>query len=122
MAPSTETRHRTHETLELVASHVAVAVNRCSRDFRYVWVNREYAAWLQRSADEMVGRPIVDIIGPDAFEAKRPYFARVLAGERVSYEEEVPFRDIGTRWISAAYAPTRDADGQVDGWVAIVVD
>jgi PAS domain S-box-containing protein len=109
------------ETLDLGTKHVA-AVCRCSRDFRYLWVNQGCAHLLQRPLDEIVGRPIVDVLGEKTFEDLRHYFDRVLTGEQVQYEVEVSYRGVGPRWISATYSPTFDVNGVVDGWVAVVVD
>jgi PAS domain S-box-containing protein len=110
------------ETLELVTREMAAAVTRCSRDFRYLWANQAYANWLNRSLEEIVGQRIVDVLGAESFESLRKHFERVLAGENVSYEEEVYFPGIGKRWISAAYTPTFDAEGVANGWVAVVLD
>ena len=108
--------------LHLVTDAMAAPVAQCSRDFRYLWVSRAYAAWLGRAPDTIVGRPISDILGPEAFAALCPYFERVLAGEGVQYEEQVTVVGIGPRWIAAAYTPTLDATGRPDGWVAVVMD
>jgi len=110
------------EALDVVTKQMAAAVTRCSRDLRYLWANQRYADWLQRPLDMIVGRPIVDVLGEDAFELLRHHFERVLNGEIVSYEEEVNFQSIGPRWISATYTPTLDANGVATGWVAVVLD
>ena len=115
-------KRRVQADLELVAKEMAVSVARCSRDFRYLWANQAYANWLQRPLDEIVGRPIVDVLGKEAFESLRHHFVRVLAGDKVHYEEEANFQGIGNRWISAAYSPTFAADAVADGWVAVLVD
>jgi len=116
-------RERAHlETLHLVTTQMAVAVTRCSRDFRYLWVNQAYADWLRCPLDRVVGRPISDVLGQAAFEALLPQFNRVLTGESVHYEQETDFRGIGTRWVVAHYTPTFDPDDAVDGWVAVVLD
>jgi len=110
-------RERAHlETLHLVTTQMAVAVTRCSRDFRYLWVNQAYADWLRCPLDRVVGRPISDVLGQAAFEALLPQFNRVLTGESVHYEQETDFRGIGTRWVVAHYTPTFDPDDAVDGW------
>jgi PAS domain S-box-containing protein len=109
------------ETLELAAEHVA-AVIRCSRDFRFVWVSRGYADLIEQPVDKIVGRPIVDVLGKEEFEAMRPHFERVFRGERISYEVEMECRSVGRRWISASHFPTHDADGTVSGLVAVIVD
>jgi PAS domain S-box-containing protein len=113
---------RARDDLELVTNQMAAAVTRCSRDFRYLWANQRYADWLQHPLNEIVGRPILDVVGKDAFESLQGYFERVLTGEKVDYEEEVNFNGIGQRWISAAYTPTWDGDPSADGWIAVVLD
>src|SRR6516225_1742092 len=107
-------------TLETATKQVAVT--RCSRDFRYLWANQAYADWVHRSLNEIVGRPILEVLGKDAFEALLPHFNRVLTGETVRYEQETNFRGIGPRWTLATYTPTLDAQGGTNGWVAVVLD
>ena len=108
--------------LHLVTDAMAAPVAQYSRDFRYLWVSRAYAAWLGRAPDTIVGRSISDILGPEAFATLCPYFERVLAGEVVQYEEQVTVVGVGSRWIAATYTPTLDATGRPDGWVAVVID
>ncbi len=120
---TSEDREGAHlETLDFVTKQMAAAVTRCSRDFRYLWANQAYADWLRRPLENVIGRPIADVLGKAAFEALLPKFDRVLTGEIVYYEQETDFRGIGARWISAHYTPTFDGDGSVNGWVAVVLD
>lgn len=109
------------ETLELAAEHVT-AVIRCSRDLRFLWVSQGYADLIRHPVDDIVGRPIVDVLGKETFEAVRPFFERVLAGERIRYEVEMDYRSVGRRWISASHVPTYDANGAVSGLVAVILD
>jgi PAS domain S-box-containing protein len=110
------------EAFETLTKQMAVAVSRCSRDMRYLWVNEVYATWILRPLGQIIDRPISEVLGRSAFEALRPHFDRVLRGESVHYEQETNFRGIGPRWISADYTPTFDVDGIVNGWVAFVHD
>ena len=117
--------NREHGLLEMMNSitkQMAAAVTRCSRDFRYLWVNQAYADWIDRPVNEVVDRSISDVLGKGAFESLLPYFERVLQGETVQYERETNFQGIGKRWISATYTPTFESDGATDGWVAVVLD
>jgi PAS domain S-box-containing protein len=108
--------------LQMVTDLMSAPVTSCGRDLRYRWVSRPYAEWVGRAPEEIVGRKIEEILGAEALEEIRPHMERVLAGEKVTYEAQVSFRDLGPRWIHAVYTPTRDADGLVDGWVAMVLD
>jgi DNA-binding NarL/FixJ family response regulator len=108
--------------LELVTEKMRVPLNRCSRDLRYLWSNQPYADWLDRPLGEIVGHRIVDVLGFDAFRALKDNFDRVLAGQKVTFNQEAVFDHIGRRRISAGYSPTFDSSANVDGWVAIVQD
>lgn len=110
------------QQLQIVTESMAALVTRCSRDLRYLWVSKPYAEWLGRTTDEIVGRPICDVIGDQAFDQLKPHFEKVLAGAKVQYESEVNFGPLGLRWINAVYTPTFDNSDIPNGWVAVVVD
>ena len=111
-----------NERLRLVVDTLSVAVTECRRDLRYVWASKTYADWLGLRVDEIAGQPIEQVIGGDALAEILPHINRTLRGERVEYEECVPFRGLGPRWIHATYIPVYDKDPSPVGWVATVVD
>jgi PAS domain S-box-containing protein len=115
-------RRAAEAQLYLVTDTMAAPVTRCDRDLTYRWVSKPYADWLGLPVDEIVGQPIRDVLGTDAFASLRPYFERVLSGQVVRYEEQVSYPGVGPRWIHAVYSPTFDSEGVPDGWVAVVLD
>jgi PAS domain S-box-containing protein len=108
--------------LALLTNRMSAALTRCSHDLRYLWVNENYAKWMNRPIERIVGRRILDVFGKEAFRTLRPRFEQVLKGEDVVYKEKVAYEGIGLRHISAVYAPTRDLAGKVEGWMALVED
>jgi two-component system CheB/CheR fusion protein len=106
------------EQLQLVADSMSAAVALCSRDLRYIWVNRRCAEWLGMPHEEIVGRPMVEIIGEDNLAAIRPYIDRVLAGEQVQYERLVRYQGFGERWVRNAFSPAQGGDA----WVSVISD
>ncbi len=108
--------------LRMVTDNMAAGVTRCSRDQRYLWVSPAYARWLGRESEEIVGRPIPEIIGAAGYEMIQPHIEQVLMGQRIEYETQVEFLGVGVAWISAVYTPTYDVVGEVDGWIAVVTD
>jgi PAS domain S-box-containing protein len=94
---------------------------RCSRDLRYLSANSAYAEIAGLSVDQIVGRRIIDVIGPDAWETLRPYIERVQNGERVEFETLVPYATAGPRHIHVVGMPEKDGD-EVVGWVGAVTD
>jgi PAS domain S-box-containing protein len=99
----------------------ATGLIHCSRDLRYISANPAYAQWIGLPVEKIVGRPIVEVMGQAAFEIIRPRIERVLRGERVEYEDELPIAG-EFKCTQAVYTPDRDDSGNVVGWVGSVMD
>ncbi|MBV9618192.1 MAG: PAS domain S-box protein, partial [Verrucomicrobia bacterium] len=108
--------------LEEIVTQTPFMFTRCTRDLRYRYVSEAYAKMLGVPLDEIAGKPIAEIIGKEALATIRPNIDRVLAGETVSYEGDVPFKNRGTRFIHGVYVPDRDSRGKVVGWIASLID
>ncbi len=108
--------------LRAITDITPVLLTQCSRDLRYTYVNRAYAAMLDLTPTQIIGRPILDIIGAEGFAAIRPYVDTVLQGRPVEFEAEIPFKRVGSRFIRVFYMPDKDEHGQVHGWVASIND
>ena len=113
---------RSEAHLRLVADHAPVFIAHLDHECRFKYVNEAYAARFGLTAAEVVGRLLPDVLGEDAFAAIKPYADRVLAGESVHYEREVPFQRFGPRVMECFYEPERDRLGEVRGWIAVVTD
>ena len=101
------------DELSTILNTAGIGITRCSRELRYLRANETYATIAGLPLDEIIGRPIVEVMGEAAFITIRPYIERVLAGERVEYESEIPFRN-GAEWCSyrVVYVPDQP-DGSV---------
>jgi len=108
--------------LEVITDTTPSMLLRCSKDLRYVYVNRAYANMLGLEPQEIIGRSIVELIGADAFETIRPYIEKVLQGQSVEFEEEVSLKTVGLRHVRGAYRPDFARDGTIVGWVASLND
>jgi PAS domain S-box-containing protein len=111
-------RARDHALVDLLP----IPVTECSRDLRYVWANAAYGDWVGRPLSDVEGRLIVDVLGPEVLATIQSHIDRVLSGERVEYEAELPMPARGPRWAHVSYTPVHDAHGAVQGWVAVVLD
>jgi PAS domain S-box-containing protein len=108
--------------LELITSRTPLLLTRCSRDGRYVFVNRACAEFFGRRPQDILGRAIPEILGNEAFATIEPYIQRVLSGESVDFEIEIPYAHSGRRFMRALYSPDRNERGEVIGWIATVSD
>jgi PAS domain S-box-containing protein len=108
--------------LERLIDETPFMMTRCSRDLRYLFASRAYAAMLGRRPADIEGKPIVEIMGDEGFAIIQPRIQRVLRGERVEFESDVNFAGVGTRLLRVVYTPARDTQGQVIGWIASILD
>jgi len=107
---------------EKILDHTPFLLTRCSRDLRYLYVSNAYATMIGRKPEDLVERPIIDIMGAKGFETIRPHVEAVLRGERVEYEAEIVFEGAGPRQLHVIYVPDRDEQDQVVGWIASLYD
>jgi PAS domain S-box-containing protein len=114
---------RTKEAqLRLITDTAPVLLVQRDRDGRYKFVNRAYAERLGLTPEQIVGKSISEVLGEEAYQAIRSHVDRVLKGQSVEYETEVPYRQLGRRFMRVAYLPEKDAQGNVVGWVAALSD
>lgn len=110
------------QQLENTVANAGTGLTRCSRDLRYTMVNPAYAKLVGKPAEEIVGKYIVDVLGEEATNIIRPYIDRVLKGEAVEYQTELPMGDRGLRLLNIHYSPELGDNGEAIGWIASVDD
>jgi PAS domain S-box-containing protein len=110
------------QELQTIVDQTPFMLTRCSRDLRYQFISRSYAAMFGRRPEEVVGTYIVDLIGEAAVSAILPHIQSALAGNRVEFEGEVPYKGAGARFVRVVYTPERDRQGAVSGWIASILD
>lgn len=111
---------QTEQLLSRVTGYADRLITQCSRDLRYLFANELYADFLGRPLELIIGHSIPEVIGEAAFEVIRPHVDRVLAGERVEYEADIPYAGAGLRHVQVAYVPGFDLKGTVCGWIAMI--
>jgi PAS domain S-box-containing protein len=111
------------DELTTILNTAGIGITRCSRDLRFLRANETYATIAGLPLAQIIGRPIVEVIGETAFITIRPNVERVLAGERVEYESEIPLRNCAENcFCRVVYVPDRDPHGAIVGWIACVAD
>ena len=72
--------------------------------------------------EDVEGKLIVDIIGEEAFKTILPHVRQVLQGNPVEFERIIQYEGIGPRFVRVFYTPDRDEFGNIQGWVASIID
>ena len=110
------------DLLRLITDNLPPLISYIDRDYRYRLNNRAYETWFGLRRDEIVGRRVKEVLGDEAWERLRPRMEAAVAGRRVTFEDEIPYRHGGARWVSGAYVPHFGPDGRVRGFAVLIND
>jgi PAS domain S-box-containing protein len=108
--------------LRLIANALPALVSYIDKGLQYRFVNKAYQDWFGIDAETIIGEHIEDVIGRKAFQSLQPHINKALAGLSNQYEGEVMYKLRGTRYVNVQYIPDFDNDGQVKGYIALVLD
>ena len=81
------------EQLRTVLDGIPARVALLDRTRRHCYVNQEYARFVGRERDAILGRTVAEVLGAPAFELLRPHGERALAGETVRWSGWLPYGD-----------------------------
>jgi PAS domain S-box-containing protein len=111
------------QQLRQIVDTLPVLIVQCDARGRYLFVNRPYAARFGHAPAELVGRSIQSVVGDAAYDVIRPCIERVLTGEHVMTEIEVPYEGLGTRTMRCEYVPgAPGSSGRVASFVGTLLD
>ncbi|HEY0034393.1 MAG TPA: PAS domain S-box protein, partial [Devosia sp.] len=108
--------------LRLVTDTVPVLIAHVDRSERYVFANSTYHNWYGIKPEQIVGKTIREVLGPDGYEKRQAFITAALAGERVAYDAEVKLSDGSLRTVETVYVPNICSSGNVDGFISVVTD
>ena len=119
----TEERIRLSENqLRLVTNAVPALISYVDSSERYRFVNQQFNEWFGIPTDELVGRKVRDVFGPQAYRVIKPHISDALAGRPVSFETALTYRSVGTRYVHISYMPDIGLDGTVYGYYGLTND
>ncbi len=110
------------EELRLIANGVPALLSYIGADGRYVWCNEGYNREFGLTSEQIRGKHIRDVLGIAGWESVRPHFTRALAGEPVTYENQVRVKDGSLYYANVSFVPHRDGNGCVRGIITLVRD
>ncbi|MCF2151164.1 PAS domain S-box protein [Desmonostoc muscorum LEGE 12446] len=114
---------RRRETeLQLITDTLPVLISFVDLEQRYRFNNRAYEEWFGQPAAEVYGKHLWEVLGEPAYEVVRPHVEKVLSGEQVTFEAEIFYKNVGTRYINAIYVPQFNRQGTVEGFAVLITD
>ena len=85
---------------------------------RYVYVNREFLTFHRRTAEEVIGHHVRDVLGHLAYDQVQVYNDRIRAGEIVRWEGWITYSTAGRRYIQQTYTPYSPGGSAPQGNIA----
>ncbi|HCJ66140.1 MAG TPA: two-component sensor histidine kinase [Elusimicrobia bacterium] len=119
---SEEALRKSEEHLRLITDSLPVLISYIDSEQRYRFNNKTYEEWFGHSSKEIYGKHIRDVLGEQAYQTVSKYIETVLSGETITYEDYVPYKDGGMRYIKASYIPHFDEQKKVKGYFSLVSD
>ncbi|MBY0242992.1 MAG: diguanylate cyclase [Burkholderiaceae bacterium] len=86
------------------------------------FANDRYREWFGRSAEEMIGLSMPEVLGANLFEKNLPYIQSVLAGYPQEFERTIEKPDGTLGCVLANYVPDIHSNGQIQGFFALVTN
>ena len=105
-----------------IADAVPVLISYVDKDGYYRFNNKAYETWFGLKREDLYGKHMSEVLGEPVYQNLRPNVEKVLAGEKVSFESLIPYKDGGKRYITANYVPHFDKNNTVIGFYVEVND
>ena len=106
-----------------IADALPMLIAYVDRDQRYVFANKAFAAFFERPRGEILGRTMREVLGHEAYAARRPMMEIALSGERQWFASSYNHPSRGNLAVQTEYIPQRAAStGEVQGVVILVQD
>ena len=108
--------------LRAVLDNMPAMIGYWDRDLRNRLANEAYVEWFGWTPEQMLGRHISEVLGPELYAMNRPYMDAALAGEVQHFDRTIVDASGATRYSQAAYVPDVDESGTVRGFFVLVAD
>lgn len=109
------------DKFSLLLNSIPSVVTYVDKNHSLQYVNDAFEKMFGIDRDKVIGKPIAEFLGKEAYHSIKDYMETALSGKQVHYEMEVPLKD-GSRYIDANYTPDFDKDGNVIGSIGLIND
>ncbi len=100
------------EQLRLFTDNIPEPVVYVDMEGNYTFVNDAFLRIVGRPREEVIGKSVKQVLGPQVFELQQPYVERAAKGESVTYERENVDVHGRQRWLRNSIVPDMNFDGR----------
>jgi len=98
----------------MLLENITARLSVIDRGHRYVYANREVLDFLGRTASEVIGHHLSDVVGAAAYSGYQPLATRVFAGEALRLEGWVEYPGHGLRYLRETFIPYGPIGGEIE--------
>ncbi|MGZ3713315.1 MAG: PAS domain S-box protein, partial [Bdellovibrionota bacterium] len=114
--------YRAAHHAKLMADNIPAMMAYWDKDQRCRFANHAYLDWFGFKPEELIGRTMNELLGPNLYEMNYPYISGALGGTKQDFERELKLRSTGeTRHTTASYIPDI-VEGKTLGFFVLVFD
>lgn len=108
--------------LQTLTDALPVLISYVDNEERYQFVNKFYETWFPRTRESLIGKTLLEVVGPEAYGKVKHWIDAALAGERLHFEQHMPYSTTAHRDIRVEYIPRISGNGVVEGFYTLVQD
>lgn len=113
---------KSEEQYRSIVNILPFLISYVDKDLKYTFVNETYHHVFNIKPSDIIGKPLVDIIGKEAFNRALPHIDIALNGGEVHYHERFEYKPGDIREIDGVLLPDKGADSKVKGYYAVLND
>ena len=105
-----------------LAENIPGLVSHVDKNLRYQFASRGYERLFGKHPDEMIGKPVTEVIGETLFNEVKPNVDKVLSGEQVKFESKITLPDGESNYVFTIFTPDIGPEGEVSGFYILAID
>ncbi len=109
--------------IRLVTDAMPALIAYADADERYQFVNEPYRRWLGLPVDEIVGRPMGEVLSPELYARRKEFVNQALAGQVTNFEVELTPSGIEEpRYANVNFVPHLGEGDEILGFFTLMQD
>jgi len=108
--------------LKLITDSMPALVSYIDSDQRYQFINARYLDWFNRPEEDIIGKPVQEIVGDEPYQRARPSIEAALKGEKTTYSNSLRKHNGEIAYVHAEFMPDIDDTGKVRGVTVVAYD
>lgn len=109
------------EQYRLVTNALPVLIAYIDTDLTFRFNNKAYEEWFEKPLQNIIDKPIKELLGDTAFATFNEHYHKLLAGNQVTYETTMHFHHDQERYVSVTLIPHM-RDNAVVGAFSLISD